>query len=87
VEYGTAQGQIDPGDILFMFTDGVPDARNPAGVRFNEERLLPLLQQPAATAAELNDRVVTHLLAHIDTADQFDDITIITARRAPESEI
>jgi len=87
VEYGTAQAQIDPGDILFTFTDGVPDARNPAGVRFNEERLLPLLQQPAASAAELNDRVVTHLLAHIDTADQFDDITIITVRRAPESEI
>jgi sigma-B regulation protein RsbU (phosphoserine phosphatase) len=87
VEYNTAQAQIDPGDILYTFTDGVTDARSPSGVRFNEERLLPLLQQPAASAAELLDRVVTQLLAHIDTADQFDDITMLAVRRAPEADV
>ena len=83
VEYATRQEQLEPGDTLFTFTDGVTDARAPNGQRFNEERLLPLLNEPAASAAELCKRVERSLWAHIDTADQFDDITMLAVRRAP----
>jgi len=31
VDYRIGQTQLDPGDILFTFTDGVTDARNPLG--------------------------------------------------------
>ena len=46
-EFGIEQTQLNPGDILFTFTDGVPDARNPAGKLYTEQRLLSLLIERA----------------------------------------
>lgn len=82
VEYTIGQAQLEPGDILFGYSDGVTDARDPAGKMFTEKRMLELLQQkPAASANELLVRVKTALGEHISTADQYDDITMITVRR------
>lgn len=81
-EYTIGQAQLDPGDILFGYSDGVTDARNPAGKMFTEKQMLELLQQkPAASADELLVRVKTALGEHISTADQYDDITMIAVRR------
>ena len=51
VQYTIGQVQLEPGDILFGYSDGVTDARNPAGKMFSEKQMLELLQQkPAASA-------------------------------------
>lgn len=83
--FDIAKVTLEPGDVLVMNTDGVTDARNPAGKGFGEERLLELLKEPAPTAAALVDRLVTALTEHIGTADQFDDITLLVTRRVPVS--
>ncbi|MGB8215347.1 MAG: SpoIIE family protein phosphatase [Anaerolineales bacterium] len=84
VQYTIGQVQLEPGDILFGYSDGVTDARNPAGKMFSEKQMLELLQQkPAASADELLVRVKTALGGHISTADQYDDITMIAVRRLP----
>jgi sigma-B regulation protein RsbU (phosphoserine phosphatase) len=74
---------LDPGDVLFAFTDGVTEARAVDGSFFTDERLLQLLEVPAASAAALLNRIDESLRAHIGTATQFDDITMIAARRQP----
>jgi phosphoserine phosphatase RsbU/P len=84
-DYDIGQIQFEPGDYLLIFTDGVTDARNPAGELFNEKRLLRLLDPPIASAKELLDRIVDALREHIGTADQFDDITMMVIRRVPEA--
>ena len=83
MEFDILQATLEPGDILMTFTDGVTDARNPAGEFFSKEGLLLQLQQPAASAEALIDRIETNLLAHIADADQFDDITMLVVRRVP----
>jgi sigma-B regulation protein RsbU (phosphoserine phosphatase) len=81
--FGTHQVTLEPGDLLITFTDGVLDARNPAGQLFTEKRLLSLLQQPIPSALTLLGGIEANLRAHIGTANQFDDITMLAARRLP----
>jgi phosphoserine phosphatase RsbU/P len=83
VDYRLGQAQMEPGDILFTFTDGVTDAKNPAGQMFTEKRMLALIEPPAESARALLDRVDDAVRAHISTANQFDDITMLAARRSP----
>jgi sigma-B regulation protein RsbU (phosphoserine phosphatase) len=83
VEFKISQAVVEPGDTLFTYTDGVPEARNPAREFFTEKRVLELLAEPTQSARSLLERVEATLLNFIDTADQFDDITMLIARRQP----
>ena len=78
--------QIDPGDILYAYTDGVTEARDAARSFFTEKRLRLLLSEPADTAAGLLDRVQSSLCEFMNGAMQFDDITMLAVRRAIVSE-
>ncbi len=85
-QFGFQQVTLEPGDLLLAYSDGVPDARDPAGNRFTQERLLSLLEQPAPSAAALLERIRANVWDHIGGAEQFDDITMLAARRLTESE-
>jgi sigma-B regulation protein RsbU (phosphoserine phosphatase) len=78
---------LEPGDVLFAFTDGVTDARDANGGLFTEGRLLQLLEQPALSAVALLNRILESVSSHIGHENQFDDITMIAARRAPVLDI
>jgi phosphoserine phosphatase RsbU/P len=75
------QVQLEPGDILFGYTDGLTDARSPNREFFTEKRVLSLLNQPYSSATELLECMKTNVFAHIDCAAQFDDITLLAVRR------
>ncbi|HVA24867.1 MAG TPA: PP2C family protein-serine/threonine phosphatase, partial [Chloroflexota bacterium] len=81
--FDTHSVQLDPGDLLLTYTDGVPEARDPNRKFFTEAALLELCSQPADGAGALLDRVMDNLRAHIAYADQFDDITMLAVRRLP----
>jgi phosphoserine phosphatase RsbU/P len=81
VSFEIAQAQLEPGDILYCYTDGVTDARNAEREFFGKERLARLLGLPAPSAHELLARFATHLQAHSGAAEQFDDITMLALRR------
>jgi phosphoserine phosphatase RsbU/P len=80
-EFVIGQASLNPGDTLFIFSDGATDARDVAGKLFGEKRLIGLLEQPAPSAGALLERVEAALHAHMSTADPFDDITIMAVRR------
>jgi sigma-B regulation protein RsbU (phosphoserine phosphatase) len=80
-KFATKEIQLQPGEILFAYTDGVIDARTPDGDRFTKKRLNALLSEPADSALELMQRIATRLFAHIGKAPQEDDITILTLQR------
>ena len=71
------QTHLQPGDILFGYTDGVPDARNQKAEFFTQERLKIMLETGAVSASSLLDRIVYEVSEHIGNADQFDDITLL----------
>ena len=81
MEFGAGHERLTPGETLFAFTDGVGDARDPNDSSFGEERLLALLADGAATAAELLARVDSALSGHIGDGAQFDDVAMLAARR------
>ena len=81
MQFKVQQVQIEPGDILIGYTDGVTEALSPEKRLFTKKRFLSLLEKPASTAPELIEQIKTDLFNHIDNAPQFDDITMIAVHR------
>jgi sigma-B regulation protein RsbU (phosphoserine phosphatase) len=73
--------QLQSGDTLVVYTDGVTEALNPADVEFGEEKLRSIvvesLQLPAR---ELAARVIAKVLEWQGRASQHDDITLIIVK-------
>ncbi|MGB3207077.1 MAG: SpoIIE family protein phosphatase [Crinalium sp.] len=80
VKFKTQQIQLEPGDIVFSYTDGVPEARKPNGDFVTEKKLISLLEQPYSSAAAMIEAIETYLISHIANAAQFDDITMLAVR-------
>ncbi|HYR78588.1 MAG TPA: SpoIIE family protein phosphatase [Candidatus Dormibacteraeota bacterium] len=73
--------QLQRGDILAVYTDGVTEARNPAGVEFGEERLRSILIESVRLAAhESAKKVIARVLEWQGLAAQHDDITLIVVK-------
>ena len=73
--------QLGPGDILALYTDGVTECFNQGGEEFGEQRLLAALQHTRCLSAEQMARTVVDEVRAFSTTDQFDDITLIVAKR------
>ncbi len=81
VTFKMGNARLDPGDLLYAYTDGVTDARSPTGAFFTEKRLFEVVAAGAASAHALVDDIEAQLKAHIAEAPQFDDITMMALRR------
>ena len=81
VKYANNEGVFDPGQILFLYTDGVPEANNTKGELYGEVRLNKYL-------ASVHDKDVKDIcdgtMKEVDKfaagAEQFDDITILALK-------
>ncbi|MFZ2726673.1 MAG: SpoIIE family protein phosphatase [Methylococcaceae bacterium] len=74
-EQGTTE--MDVGDRLFLYTDGIVEEENMAGDYFGYERLEELLAIHAESDAEtLRDRVLESLTEHVGHSNFNDDVTI-----------
>ena len=77
-KYQTREFEMHPGDCVFVYTDGVPEATDPANTMFGEERLLLSLNEDAdASPQELITRVHDAVFTFANGAEQFDDITML----------
>jgi serine phosphatase RsbU (regulator of sigma subunit) len=81
LEFKTGSIILAPQDTLLVYTDGVTDAQNKAGVAFSKERLLDLAENTFVTAEDLITKIKTGLNEHIADENQFDDITVMALRR------
>ena len=79
--YRSAIARIEPGEVLFGYTDGVTEAMSPDEVLYTKERFFALLEKPASSAPELIERVKADLFDHIRHAPPSDDITMIAVHR------
>jgi serine phosphatase RsbU (regulator of sigma subunit) len=73
--------QLDPGEMLFAFTDGAPEAKDPRGEFFGHERLLQALRRYGRSSHELVRAIEAELNGYMDGTTQFDDITLLAVRR------
>jgi sigma-B regulation protein RsbU (phosphoserine phosphatase) len=68
-------------DTLVLFTDGISDARNRAGKRIGEERILEaIVRSRAGEPAQIVNRVFDAVHAHAGPARKRDDLTIVVLK-------
>jgi sigma-B regulation protein RsbU (phosphoserine phosphatase) len=79
--------QLDVGDMLLLYTDGVIEAMNERGEQFGEERLCGTAKTFAREGARRTaSEIVKAVVAHAGATPQYDDITLVALRIAPEDE-
>ena len=71
--------QIQKGDRVIAYTDGVVECMNERDREFGEERFLHLISRNSEkTSAGFLNSLVSELRAHRGRAEQHDDITVVT---------
>ena len=79
VRYRENEMEMQPGDMLFLYTDGVTEATNANQELFGEERLLETLnEQPKLPVSALLPKVKKSIDSFVGEAEQFDDITMLS---------
>ena len=71
--------EMDKGDMVLFYTDGVTEAQNIRDQFYEDDRLENLLKENEfENAGEMTNSVFRSVLRFIGRADQFDDITILS---------
>jgi len=79
--YCNREFELQAGDCIFVYTDGVPEASNEAGELFGEQRLAETLNQhPDAEPEQLIHHMHDAVNRFAGNAEQFDDITMLCFR-------
>jgi sigma-B regulation protein RsbU (phosphoserine phosphatase) len=75
------QLQLEPGDVMVYYTDGLTDAESPSGENFGEKRLLNAVVEVAgATAANILEHIVRSVEVFTQGNTPFDDLTLVVVR-------
>ncbi|MBO6301902.1 MAG: PP2C family protein-serine/threonine phosphatase [Ruminiclostridium sp.] len=78
MEYSDTKTVLKPGDSLFLYTDGVPEAKNPSGKRFGTDKMLEVLNEdPESSSEDIIKRIRTAIDDFDAGSDPFDDVTIM----------
>ena len=78
MKYKEYEIQLSPGDKLFVYTDGVPEANDPDGNMFEVKRMIDALNEdPDASPAQILGAVRGQINIFVREAEQFDDLTML----------
>jgi sigma-B regulation protein RsbU (phosphoserine phosphatase) len=73
--------QLDPGDVVILFSDGVSEAMSHSGEEFGDDRLLQVAQAGVDLPVDTQvDRIVEAVRTFTHGAPQSDDITVMVVR-------
>ncbi len=76
--------QLQSGDLVVFYTDGVTEAFNAAGTVYGEPRLLEALAgESGRSAAATTQALLRSVQAYVGDCPQSDDIAVLTLRREP----
>ena len=75
--------RLDPGDLMFLYTDGVTEAMNEEGEEFGVERLQEVFaSNPPSSTKEANEAVFSAVSDFAGDTPQSDDITCLAVSRS-----
>ncbi len=79
-QFAVRQVEMQPGDLLLAYTDGVPDALNAAGANFGRDQLAAGLSAIESSADGAIENLKRDLYGFIGDAESFDDITVVAVK-------
>jgi len=77
LKYKDYEIQMEPGDRIFVYTDGVAEATNEANQLFGTDRMIEALNENADKPSEVLANVRKSVDEFIGQAEQFDDLTML----------
>ncbi len=78
IHYREYELKLEPGSILFVYSDGLPEANDPACQLFGMDRILNTLNSMSETEPEAILNVVSDAVdVFVGDAAQFDDLTML----------
>ncbi len=86
-DYQQRETQIEPGDLLICYTDGITELRNRAGEDFGVQRVVQVARSVEAAGGsieEISDEILRESHKFSSEWDR-DDATLILLRREPGS--
>ena len=72
--------QLQKGDILLLYTDGLMDAANLEGTRFGRQRIMEAFRKGGATAEEVAQNILWEMRKFAGISKATDDVTMMVAR-------
>jgi sigma-B regulation protein RsbU (phosphoserine phosphatase) len=80
--FGQNRYQLEAGDTLVLYTDGVTEALDPANRLYSEARLMETLRRAPGDAGGILRAIGGDMASFVSGAPQSDDVTIICLGRA-----
>lgn len=85
-EYREGRTQMQMGDVLVIYSDGVTEAASPSGEEFGATRLYEVVSRNMdASAAGVRDRIESALTKFSQGTQAADDITLVIVKRQAET--
>jgi serine phosphatase RsbU (regulator of sigma subunit) len=81
VRFEVGRVVLAPGELFYAYTDGIVEARSTNGSFFGENRLTAVLEAKVESSHDLLASVNRAVKTHIGSAEPFDDMTMLAARR------
>ncbi len=80
-EYEQRTVQLEPGDIIVFYSDGVTDAINSSGDKYRLEKLKEaIVEHREKTSEEMIDQILLDVGNFSRDRDQFDDMTLVVMK-------
>ncbi len=80
--YEAKSVRLKPGDIILLYTDGIPESRNADGAEYTMDRLVSLLRRSAQLpAAEITAAIAADAKSFISGSRQCDDQTLVVIKK------
>ncbi|MEP7008972.1 MAG: PP2C family protein-serine/threonine phosphatase [Acidobacteriota bacterium] len=76
----TGETTLDPGDLLVLYTDGLPEATTESGTTFGYDRLTRLVQLGGPPAV-VHERISAAFAEHVTDEPLMDDMTLLAIGR------
>ena len=80
IHYRVDELQLEPGDAIYLYTDGITEQPNAVGDAYGDERLLGLLSRSRRRGDALLKEVLGDVRSHAEGAEQADDCTQLVIR-------
>ena len=87
-EYREGRTQLQHGDVLCIYSDGVTEATSPTGEEFGPTRLYEVVSRNIdASAAGIRDRIESALTKFAQGTSAADDITLVIVKRQTQAKL